>query len=261
MIQYPPDLASPFPEFSTWLNAHVRDLKAADFPVSSELEALHCPPSQHAWSFAAMWAYGSHFSCNLETRPSTVSFDSGIAEIPPSSTCTQIDVGILRDIILVSYGTLTPVLMEGSWIKSRDQGRRVVRKDSYGFWMVQYSCREAPESDNPYVYPSNVSQVFFVTDAADPAWKVVLRHDPRSKRIQGDREVHFFGAAGSTRPTLSTRSSGHIGSTSGQSNLSDAEEVPLERFNAFLREEGRADDEAHLDDTQFVDEVDIQYVE
>lgn len=262
-IQYPPELAESFPNFSTWLNAHVRDLKDAQFPVSAELESLHCPPSRHACSFSAMWAYGAHFECNSETGTSRVAFDSGIAAIPPSATCTEIDVGILKNIILVTYGGVNCVVMEGSRIKSRDQGRRVVRKDSYGFWLLQYNCREICEKSNPYVFPASVSQVFFVTIAEDPAWRVVLRHDPRSRRIQGEHEVHVFGASGSTRPILSTRSVPRASSSSmGNRVLGlDAEEVPVEHFNARVQEEEPADDEAHLEDTQFVDEVDLQYVE
>ena len=171
-IQYPQELADPFPRFAVWLNAHVRSLKEAEFPISAELEAMHCPPSQYALAFNAMWAYGCHFSCNNETGPTSVAFDSGIAAIPPSALCTEIDVGILRNILLVTYGAVTCVLMEGSWIKTRDQGRRVVRKDPYGFWLVQYHCRELPEKHNPYVFPRCISQVFFVTDSADPTWRV-----------------------------------------------------------------------------------------
>lgn len=258
-IQYPPDLAQQFPRFPAWLNSHVRALKEVQFPISNELESLHCQPSQHALAFNAMWAYGCHFSCDSETQPSTVAFDSGIAAIPPSATCTEIDVGILRNIILVTYGAVTCVLMEGSWIKTRDQGRRVVRKDPYGFWLVQYSCCEVSEKDNPYVFPSTVSQVFFISDAMDSAWKVVLRHDPRSKRIQGEQEIHVFGASGSSRPTLRTRSSPALGPSSSATVAPDSaeEEVPLEQFYANVRVEEAADDEGHLEDTQFEDEFEI----
>ena len=262
-IQYPPELAQPFPKFPVWLNSHVRGLKEAQFPISPELESLHCHPSQHALCFDRMWAYGCHYSCNSEAELSTVAFDNGIAAIPPSATCTEIDVGILRNIILVNYGAVTCVLMEGSWIKTRDQGRRVVRKDSSGFWLVQYQCREILEKDNPYVFPQTVSQVFFISDALDSAWKVVLRHDPRSRRIQGEREVHIFGASGSGRPTLSSRSGPAVAGTSSAALGVDiaGEEVPWEQFNAYVREEEHADDEGHFEDTQFEDEFEVQYVE
>ena len=40
-----------------------------------------------------------------------------------------------------------------------------------------------------------------------------------------------------------------------------AEVVPIEKFNAFLREEERPDNETHLDDKQWLDGIEIQYVE
>ncbi|KAG0575077.1 hypothetical protein KC19_VG316100 [Ceratodon purpureus] len=154
--------------------------------------------------------------------------------------------------------------MEGSWIKSHDQGHRVIKKDAFGFWIVQYMTREVRPKDNPYVYPASVSQIFFVDDAVDPSRKVVLRHDPRSKRIEGEKEFHIFGASGSSRPTFSTRSgnarsSPRVGTSTGVEE--DPEELPVEAFNAIVREEENADDDAHLDDNHFEDEVEIQYVE
>ena len=262
-LQYPPDLATPFAKFNDWLNNHVRRLKGDGFPVSRELDCLHCAPSEHAWTFNAMWAFGCHYVCNSETGNSTVAFDSGIAAIPPSPNCTEIDVGILKNIILVTYHGINCVVMEGSWIKTHDQGRRVIRKDSYGFWVVQYMAREIRPKDNPYVYPASVSQVFFIEDAVDPSWKVVLRHDPRSKRIEGEREFIVFGASGSSRPTLSTRS-GHASRSprnDSTGNQEDIVELPGEALNAHILEEENLGDEAHLDDTQFKDEVDLQYVE
>ena len=262
-IQYPPALATPFPKFAQWLNSHVLDLREEGYPVSKELLSLHCPPSQYAWTFNGMWAYGCHYSVSQESGPSAVAFDCGIASIPPSQTSTEIDVGILRNIILVTYLGLNCVVMEGSWIKTRDQGRRVIKKDPHGFWLVHYASRDAPAKHNPYVYPASVSQVFFISDSIDPAWKVVLRHDPRSKRVEGDRIVQVFGAAGSARPTLSTRTDttqDRVDSPSSSSSR-PVEEVPPEQFNAYVMEEERPEDETHLDDTQYEDEVELMYVE
>lgn len=38
-------------------------------------------------------------------------------------------------------------------------------------------------------------------------------------------------------------------------------EVAAEHFHAFLREEERPEDETHLEDTQWLDEMELQYVE
>ena len=87
----------------------------------------------------------------------------------------------------------------------------------------------------------------------------MLRHDPRSKRIQGEREVHVFEAPVSSRPALSTRSIGvHDAGTLGIATNGNktAEKVAAEQFNAFLQEEERIDD-----DMQWLDEREIQYME
>ena len=262
-IIYPPHLREQFPKFDQWLNIHVRMLKEEAFPVSRELQSLHCPPSHHAWTFTSMWAYGAHYTCSTEDTPTTVAYDCGIAAIPPTPTCTEIDVGILRRIILVTYMGLNCVVMEGSWIKTVDQGRRVVKKDPQGFWVVHFASREVREKDNPYVFPGTVSQVFFMDDSIDPAWKVVLRHDPRSKRIEGDRDVFIFGAAGSLRPTLSSRSAAVSSSAFGRGEAVDdvGEELIADQVNAILHGVEHADDERHYDDTQYEDEFEILYVE
>ena len=261
-INYPEELAIPFPTFADWLNEHVRGLKEDNFPVSRELESLHCPPSEFALSFNAMWAYGAHYVCSSESGSCNIAFDCGIASIPPSPTSTEIDVGILRNIIMVTYLELNCVVMEGSWIKSTDQGRRVVKKDPLGFWIVQFACRETRLRDNPYVYPATVSQVFFLSDSVDPAWSVVLRHDPRSKRIEGERELHIFGAAGSSRPSLSTRSGAPVQATPvGSAMEENAEEIPAEQFNSILHAEEHPEDDQHLEDTQYEDEVDMIFVQ
>ena len=260
-IQYPPDLSTPFPNFADWLNHHVRHLKEEGFPVSHELDSLHCTPSPNAWSFSSMWAYGAHYTSNSETVPTTVAFDCGIATIPPGQTSTEIDVGILKSILLIEYLDLSLVVMEGSWIRSIDQGRRVVKKDIHGFWTVYYTSRELRDKDNPFVYPGTVSQVFFIADSVDPAWKVVLRHDPRSKRIQGELDVQVFSAPGSVRPTLSTRSQPHASSSQIPTGDEEPEVVPVEQFNAFVLHEEQAGDLGHLDDNEYEDAIDIQYVE
>ena len=153
--------------------------------------------------------------------------------------------------------------MEGNWIKTVDQGRRVIKKDPLGFWLVHFQSREAPEKHNPFVYPSNVCQVFFLDDVVDPAWKVVLRHDPRSKRIEGEREVHVFGASGSVNEALSTRSRGrHAPNRDPSTSQADQdEEFLVEQVNVIVYREENPEDENHLSDLQYEDEFDLQYIE
>ena len=166
-----------------------------------------------------------------------------------------------EEYIMVTYLGLYCVLMEGSWIKTTDQGRKVVKKDALGFWVVQYDSKEIRPRDNPYVYPSTVSQVFFVRDSCDPAWVVVLRHDARTRRIEGERDLHIFSATGSARPTLSTQSgAAQASNTYGFVSDDNPEEVPVEQFHSMLHDEENPEDDTHLEDTQYEDELDLQHV-
>ena len=74
------------------------------------------------------------------------------------------------------------------------EGRRSVKKDAYSFWTVKYKAMYGA-LHNPYVFPLSVSQIFFMPDAMDSDWKVVLQADARRKRIVGDHDIVDFGAA------------------------------------------------------------------
>ena len=59
-----------------------------------------------------------------------------------------IDVGILKQVVMVDYGDLKPVLMKVSWVKHTRQGQRMIKKDRHGFWMYKLDEREDPIAKN-----------------------------------------------------------------------------------------------------------------
>jgi hypothetical protein len=64
-----------------------------------------------------MWAYGAHYQCDNEADgPSHVTFDSRIAHITDGTLASKIDVRVLKSIFLVNFGSMSCVVMEGSWI-------------------------------------------------------------------------------------------------------------------------------------------------
>lgn len=256
---FPEHLSEPFPKFGRWIYNHVRMLKDEGFPVSNELACLSCMPSEHVMSYQAMWAYGAHLVSSPETGAGYVTFDCGIASIPPEHSSSSIDVGIIRDIILVCYGDLSCVLLEGSWIKSHDQGRAVIKRDQFGFWTMLYHAREAPNK-NPYVYPASISQVFFMEDPRNPQWKVVIRHDPRARRVIGDREELEFGATGTDGSNaFDDDTDDHREQEHTRDNNND--EVASDLYNTVAAQIEDALDVRHLDDTQYEDEFELAYVE
>lgn len=159
-FHYPEHLATPFPTFSTWLYHHVRTQRNENqFPISRELLWMSCRPREHALSYSGMWAYGSHFRCDDESGPAHVTYDSGVASLSSTNSNTVVDVGVLKSIILVTYGGTNVCLMKCSWIAATEEGRRTIRKDNSGFWTVKFDARDNAGRHNPYVFPSAVSQV------------------------------------------------------------------------------------------------------
>jgi hypothetical protein len=95
----------------------------------------------------------------------------GIAHITDATLASKIAVGILKSIFLVNFGSTSCVLMEGSWIAGRYQGRANVKKDQYGFWTIGFDNREDARVKNPFAFPEKVSQVF--------SWRIVVTQGRR----------------------------------------------------------------------------------
>jgi hypothetical protein len=135
----PEHLRGLFPTFSTWLKNHVQRLRRDDFPIPTAMVNLSCAPDPVAWSFQSMWAYGAHYRCDTEEDgPANVTFDSGIAHITEEMLNSKIDVGILKCILMVTFGSMNCVVIEGSWVAQEHEHCTNVKKDKYGFWTVGF---------------------------------------------------------------------------------------------------------------------------
>ncbi|KAG0574025.1 hypothetical protein KC19_VG228500 [Ceratodon purpureus] len=151
-----------------------------------------------------MWAYGAYYRIDRNSALAYVTFDSGIAHITKEGLGDAIDVGVLKAIYYVQFGTMTAVVMKGEWFEKKNEGRSTIKKDRYGFWTVKSTSKEDLDFENPFAYPEHVSQVFFISDQRDPETKVVIRSDVRSDRVVGERELPYFGASGTDGGGLST---------------------------------------------------------
>jgi hypothetical protein len=73
-------------------------------------------------------------------------------------------VGMLKEIIVVSYIGQHVTLMKCSWILVHMQGNvATMRQDEHGFWVVNYK-RQVNANLELYVIPTMVSQVQFNHD-------------------------------------------------------------------------------------------------
>lgn len=170
-FDYPPELATEVPQFSAWIQGYVRTAINTALDIDEDLVRISQPPSRLALRFSRMWAYGNHYRTDNEQHSKRYStYDSAICTIF-TETVEGVDgdsglaeatlkyVGILKDILMVSFGALKVTLMRASWIPMHNNSATPSRiRDQYGFFLVKHE-RRLPAMEGPYVFPSQVSQV------------------------------------------------------------------------------------------------------
>lgn len=250
---YPPHVQS-LPPFSHWLRSHVIALRQDRFPIPQTVVQLSCPPSKVSTSYKHMWAYGAHYRVEGEDQGSHGTFDSGVAIFPSDNDSSGPDVGTVQKIYLVSFSGFNVVLMKVSWIKKQDQGRRTIRQDALGFLTVLYGCREDPEHDNPFVFPSSVSQVFFVEDGGNREWKIVIKHEPRSRRVVYSSDTDFVVAMDAELPLEAALPTIWQDSAVGSENF---REVNASEVLQIATDTAHAMVDFQYEDDQYLDEAEL----
>ena len=181
------------PPFGEWLRERVSEELENGTAVDPVVEALSKYPSRLAKKFRSLYAYGYRYrvqsaELSLKTR------DSGIAATflrecrfglrDPNPIVASVEyVGHLDEIIELNYGIVKQVVLIGTWVKANYRGASAtVKKDEWGFTIANFS-RTIPFGRDSFAFPSQVQQVFYADCLEDPAWKIVIRTDPRGKRV------------------------------------------------------------------------------
>jgi hypothetical protein len=155
--------------FATWLQLRCTTMTAEEQDERPELMALSVLPSRKVCAFTGMTSFGSHYRVDMEEGgPRHVTFDSGVAELESrrrggglASSTVQVQlvrVGVLKSILVLSYGNLNIVLMVVSWVAKHTEDRPRLRRDSHGFWLANMAARPR-DTTNPYLLPALASQV------------------------------------------------------------------------------------------------------
>jgi hypothetical protein len=95
-------------------------------------------------------------------------------------------VGIMKQILKLDYGPMSSpiVLFHCSWVKNgtNNRGNPTYKRDNAGFLLAKFR-HLLHELDEPFVFPSQIQQVFFWNGPNTPFWKVLLHREPRSGRV------------------------------------------------------------------------------
>ena len=161
--------------------------------VEETVKALSEFPSTVARKYKSAYAFGYHYRVQSAEIP-LKTCDSGLAATfvrecragvrDNNPVVAPVEyVGHLEEIIELDYRMLRQVMFVGTWVKANYRGSSAtVKKDQWGFNVANFS-RMIPFGRDSFALPSQVQQVFYCDCADLPGWKVVLRIEPRGKRI------------------------------------------------------------------------------
>ena len=147
-----------------------------------------------------MRAFGNHFRVEDSQSALLQTYDSGIAsifEMPTTDSPSEVSlnyVGVLQDILKLDYGPLRTavILFRCEWFKREDnRGNPTYMRDDAGFLVVN-PRHKLQKMSEPFIFPSQATQLFFSNDLTKPSWKVVLRKEAKSKREEQDTTNVFI---------------------------------------------------------------------
>jgi hypothetical protein len=167
---------------------------AADVPNAVDVDSLLLctKPSQKAMRYTKMKAFGNHFRVEDEATSRIAS-----VFVVPTEDARDVSVnyvGVLKDILKVDYGPMRQpvILLRYEWIKREDnRGNPMYIRDDAGFLVVNFRHKLRNMSD-PFIFPSQGTQVFFSDDPEKAGWKVVLHKEPRARREVVDTSDVFI---------------------------------------------------------------------
>lgn len=192
---FPPELSN-LPPFRDWFRARIINEKAEGLHVDQTVEAVSCFPSTIATRYRSMFGYGYHYRVRSAEIP-LKSMDSGIAatflrecrfgmrDMNPIVAPIEY-IGNLEEIIELDYSVFRQVVLIGTWVRANYRGSNAtVKKDQWGFTIANFT-RTIPFGRESFAFPQQVEQVFFCDCVEAPGWKVVVRTEPRGKRVDAN---------------------------------------------------------------------------
>lgn len=188
------------PSLADWMQRKVgeSDLDLHN-PEHMDRFLLSKKPSQRATRYARVTAFGNHFRVEDDSTRYLLSYNSGVAsvfqEIAGNVCESSVNyVGVLQDVLELDYGALSTkiILLRCEWVKTIDnRGNPTYMKDEAGFLVVNFR-HKLPRLADPFIFPSQATQVFFSDVTGRPGWKVVLRKEARARREVVDTSDAFM---------------------------------------------------------------------
>jgi hypothetical protein len=196
-----------YPRFEEWVKRAINN-ENIDITNQDDMDSLLLctKPSLKAIHYTKMKAFANHFRVNDAASNHMQIYDSGVASMfeVPTEDARDVSVhyaGVLKDILKLDYSLVhTPVtLLRCEWVKRQDnRGNPTYIRDKVGFLVVNFR-HKLPRMLDPFIFPSQATQVFFSNETKKPRWKVVLPKEPRVRQEVVDRSDVFITTIVETR--------------------------------------------------------------
>jgi hypothetical protein len=201
------------PAFEDWIKRAVgpHSIDVSN-PDDMDVLLMCTKPSQKATRYTRMKAFGNHFRVEDDTTTRLHTYDSGVASVfqVPVDDARDVSVnyvGVVKDILKLDYGAVNSpvILLRCEWVRRHDnRGNPTYIRDEAGFLFVNFR-HKMPKLAEPFIFPSQATQVFYSDDMRKEGWKVVLRSDARARREVADTSDVFITttveASGLTAPS------------------------------------------------------------
>lgn len=198
------ELRSDTPAFEDWIVETLDREIVQNSDIDIDMLCVSRRPKNKCLRYGKIKAFGNHFRVDDNSEIIMKTYDSGVATVADDPVLDARDVssinyvGVLKDILKLDYGPVRSsiILLRCEWIKkfdNRNNPNTYVRDES-GFLMVNFK-HKLPKMQDPFIFPSQATQVFFSDDRKKPGWKVVLRKDPRARREVVDSSDVFYSTS------------------------------------------------------------------
>jgi hypothetical protein len=235
---------SNIPSFTEWLlPALTASVEESGQRPDQMVWDLAVGPSASADLFTAYWAYGRHFRIASRDLSKKTTFDCGISQWFDIDGEEREFNGYVDAIVRLNFDSFETVLIKAKWYNSNHSNERscMLLEDECGHLrvkVVDFLPDDSP-SDEPFAFPKDLDQLFFVDDWLHRGWKLAVKVQPRTSKV----------CYQSSRPTATENHAEGESSTETDQNLFESTSVGHLSRPVSTEVGGTASDDLHLEDS------------
>lgn len=207
------------PTLKEWILRAVREVIAQKKAVSQMVLGIALGPGEKGHFYTMYWAYGGHFRIMARDMNKKTTFDCGVSPVYEVEGQKTEFYGYVDTIVRLNFDSFNTVLFKcqfwDSIIRQRGSNATVL-EDECGFDRVKARnfLRASAMDDDPFIFPKDVSQLFYVNDPINQGWKLAVKVQHRSNLVVYKKAA--VDCANSGEETLASPSRGTVARGSGE---------------------------------------------